>query len=240
LAASEELRMLQSSNIFDGDQSYYIMHGSDKQEPDKLGEGLGERWDVMTTAFKAYSACYLIFGVCDAAKKALGGRTVSPQDIDKIVVKGGEWITKRLSDPDPFGPVDAQFSTQWCTAMMIIGLPPGPRWCDSTALSSDAYRALARKVELEFDPVADQMWLENGKSLNEVRIYLKDGSVLTGAVDEPKGEPGNPFTEDEVRETFELLAVDSIGSAKAKDILQAVDDLETMADIGELVQLTVK
>jgi len=240
IAAESGLQMLQSSNILDGDEGWYILHGADKCEPEKMVEGLGTRWDILTTAFKAYSACYLIFGVCDAAKIALAGKQLAEKDISKIVVRGGEWITKRLSDPAPAGPVDAQFSTQWCVSMIVLGLPPGPEWCSEETLSNKTAQQLSNKVELEFDPAADEAWLETGKSLNTVDIHLNSGEVLSGSVDEPKGEPGNPFTSDEIKETFTRLAGNKLSSAQVYEVIEVVDKLESLDDIGDLIGLVAK
>jgi 2-methylcitrate dehydratase PrpD len=236
-AASLGLTMGQEVSIFDSDEGWHLMHGADKVEREKLVDGLGSRWDVLTTAYKAYSACYLIFGVCDAVMVALGGRAVTADEVEKITVSGGEWITKRLSDTDPTGPVDAQFSTEWCVSMVILGVPPGPEWCSDQMLADATARALTKRVVCSFDEKADAAWLDDGKSLNSVEIVLKSGEVLTGSVDEPKGEPGNPITEDEVRETFHRLAAYAIEPEKATKIEQVVDRLESLADVSELTEL---
>jgi 2-methylcitrate dehydratase PrpD len=236
-AASVGLSMRQEVSIFDSEEGWHLMHGADKVEREKLIDGLGKRWDVLTTAYKAYSACYLIFGVCDAVKVALGGRQIAPEDIEKITVSGGEWITKRLSDTDPKGPVDAQFSTEWCVSMVIMQIPPGPEWCSDEALANGTARALAKRVECSFDETADAAWLDDGKSLNSVEIVLKGGEVLSGSVDEPKGEPGNPITEDEVRETFHRLSAYAIDAARAKQIERVVDGLDGLSDVSELTEL---
>ncbi|MEQ8690422.1 MAG: MmgE/PrpD family protein [Pseudomonadales bacterium] len=236
-AASIGLSMGQEVSIFDSEEGWHLMHGADKVEREKLTDGLGERWDVLTTAYKAYSACYLIFGVCDAVKVALGGRNVAPDEIDKITVSGGEWITKRLSDTDPTGPVDAQFSTEWCVSMVIMQIPPGPEWCSDEMLANATARVLTKRVECSFDENADAAWLDDGKSLNSVEIILKSGEVLRGSVDDPQGEPGNPITEDEVRETFHRLSAYAIDSTRAKKIEAVVDGLDGLSDVSELTEL---
>ena len=236
-AASFDLNMQQEISIFDSEEGWHLMHGADKVEREKLTDGLGERWDVLTTAYKAYSACYLIFGVCDAVKVAMGDRQVRPEDIEKIIVSGGEWITKRLSDTNPAGAVDAQFSTEWCVSMVIMQVPPGPEWCSDAMLQNTAARELTKRVECQLDEKADAAWLDDGKSLNSVKIVLKGGEELFGQVDEPKGEPGNPITEDEVRETFHRLAAYAIDATRAKQIERVVDELDSLGNITELTNL---
>ncbi|EED34730.1 putative MmgE/Prp family protein [Luminiphilus syltensis NOR5-1B] len=236
-AASLDLTMQQELSIFDSEEGWHLMHGADKMESEKMTDGLGERWDVLTTAYKAYSACYLIFGVCDAVQVAIGDRSIGPEDVEKVVVSGGEWITKRLSDTSPVGPVDAQFSTEWCVSMIIMQIPPGPEWCSDETMANPVARALTKRVEVAFDEHADAAWLDDGKSLNSVTIVLKNGEELTGAVDEPKGEPGNPITESEVRETFHRLAAYAVDADRAAKIEQVIDRLDTLENISELTEL---
>ena len=237
LAAKEGLRMLQPSNILDGDTGWHIMHGSDQCEFDKMTEELGERWDILITSIKAYPACYLIFGPCDAVKDALQKETITPADIEKITVRSGEWITERLSDYAPVGVVDAQFSTQWAIAMMILGTPPGPEWCAEENLNDPKALEIASKVNLELDPDADRAWLEDGKSLNTVEITTKDGKKVTGFVDQPKGEYPNQFSPEEIRGTYERLADYVITPQQSEQIMETVDNLENLDDISKLAAL---
>ena len=237
LAAKEGLRMLQPSNIFEGEESWYIMHGSDKCEFSKITEKLGERWDILTTAIKAYSACYLIFAPCDAAQDALKKATIDPDDVVEVKVTGGQWITRRLSDDDPKGVVDAQFSTQWAIAMIILGIPPGPEWCSEERLSDPRAQALCKKVKVELDPDADRAWLEDGKSVNTVEIVTKDGKRVTGHVTHPKGELPNPFTPDEIRATYKRLAAYVIKPQQIDQIMDMVENLDKLDDISRLAAL---
>ncbi|NWG75301.1 MAG: MmgE/PrpD family protein [Rubrivivax sp.] len=237
LAAKEGLRMLQPSNILEGETGWYIMHGSDKCEFHKMTEELGTRWDILTTAIKAYSACYLIFGPCDAAQEALKQEKVDPDDVEKVNVRGGQWIKDRLSDSDPQGVVDAQFSTQWAIAMVILGIPPGPEWCSEERLNDPKARALCKKVLVELDPDADRAWLEEGKSINTVEIITKKGKKLTGFVDHPKGELPNPFTPDEIRDTYRRLAAYVLKPKQIEELLTMVEDLEKLDDVSRLAAL---
>lgn len=237
LAAREGLRMLQPSNILEGEEGWYIMHGSDKCEFNKMTEELGTRWDILKTAIKAYPACYLIFGPCDATKEALEKERIRIKDIEKIIVKGGRWIKERLSDYEPKGVVDAQFSTQWAIAMVIMGIPPGPEWCSEERLYDPNARQLAKKVILELDPDADRAWLEEGKSLNTVEIFTKGGKKVSGFVDHPKGEQPNPFTPDEIRDTFKRLAAYVLNPMQINKIVDMVENLEKLKNISELTAL---
>jgi 2-methylcitrate dehydratase PrpD len=237
LAAKEGLRMLQPSNILEGDAGWYIMHGSDKCDFEKMTEGLGERWDILTTAIKAYPACYLIFGTCDTVKDALQKEKIDPDNIAKITLKSGEWVTQRLSDRAPKGIVDAQFSTQWAIAMMMLGVPPGPEWCVEERLNDPKALEIVQKVELELDPDADRAWLEEGKSINTVEITTKEGKTITGYVDQPKGEPPNPFTPNEIRDTYKRLSAYVLEADQIEKIMGMVDELDKLDDVSRLTAL---
>lgn len=234
LAAGEGLRMLQPSNALDGEEGWWIMHGSDQCDFDKMTEGLGERYDILGTAIKPYPTCYWIFSPCDAAKEALRKQKVAPDSIDEIRVKGMAVLADKLSDYEPQGLVDAQFSTQWAIAMMVLGVDPGPEWCSEERLRDPQAIEIAGKVKCEVDPDADRLWLEEGKQIATVEIAMKSGNRVSGYVEYPKGEVANPFTPEEIRQTFRRLASYVLKPKEIERILETVDELETVEDISKL------
>ena len=73
----------------------------------------------------------------------------------------------------------------------------------------------------------------------EVRIATKDGSQHKGRVEYAKGEPENMLTNIEFEEKFRYLVGQLLPPDQIANILDRVDQLEDLADVGELVQLTV-
>ena len=79
--------------------------------------------------------------------------------------------------------------------------------------------------------------VEEGKQIATVEIVMKDGERLTGYVEYPKGELANPFTPEEIRETFRRLASCVLQAREIERIVQTVDGLEEVHDISKLADM---
>ena len=73
----------------------------------------------------------------------------------------------------------------------------------------------------------------------EVRITTDDGAQYKGRVEYAKGEPENMLTEAEFEEKFRYLVGDMLPPDQIALILDRCKALENLADVGELVQLTI-
>lgn len=73
----------------------------------------------------------------------------------------------------------------------------------------------------------------------EVRISTDDGRQYKGRVEYAKGEPENMLTEAEFEEKFRYLVGDMLPPDQIAMILDRAGQLERLADVGELVQLTI-
>ena len=71
-----------------------------------------------------------------------------------------------------------------------------------------------------------------------MEVDLTDGRTLVEHADERyRGGPDLPFTRDELYEKFEDCASLVLTGSRAAETFAAVESLEGMADIGELVRL---
>ena len=65
-------------------------------------------------------------------------------------------------------------------------------------------------LDTEVDSAYPQRWI------GKVKVYLKNGQVLDGRIDEPKGDPGNSLTRAEIQEKALRLAAFSRGASEAE------------------------
>ncbi|MCY3831388.1 MAG: MmgE/PrpD family protein [Chloroflexi bacterium] len=73
----------------------------------------------------------------------------------------------------------------------------------------------------------------------EVRIATADGSLYRGRVEYAKGEPENMLTDIEFEEKFRYLVGDMLPDVQISHLLNRCGQLEDLADVSELVQLTI-
>ena len=70
-----------------------------------------------------------------------------------------------------------------------------------------------------------------------VEITTTDGQIYRQRVDVPKGQPGNPLTDGELKAKFNSMASGLMSKAQVEQIERMVLDLEHVQDVTELTQL---
>jgi 2-methylcitrate dehydratase PrpD len=86
----------------------------------------------------------------------------------------------------------------------------------------DITQALRDKVEMVLDDEVDTAYPQ--RWIGKVTVYTVDGRVLNGRVDEPKGDPGNTLSRDEITAKALRLAAHS-GGATPDEMAAAVAQL---------------
>jgi 2-methylcitrate dehydratase len=70
-----------------------------------------------------------------------------------------------------------------------------------------------------------------------VTVRLRDGREFTDQVLYPKGNPGNPMTEDEFKAKFMDMAERVLGASQGEELYARARDLAAVADVSELAPL---
>jgi 2-methylcitrate dehydratase PrpD len=74
--------------------------------------------------------------------------------------------------------------------------------------------ALRRKVQMQLDPEVDGAYPQ--RWIGKVEVLTTDGRRLHGRVDEPKGDPGNTLSRDEIEAKARQLAAYGHGASEAE------------------------
>jgi 2-methylcitrate dehydratase PrpD len=189
-----------------GLRTWYLIGGK-VDNYDELTKGLGESYRIMDMSFKPTPSCRLTHLPITAAWQALEDYPIKAEEIAEITVKGVE----RLKHYEWETMLDAQFSTPCALAMAISGGEPGPRWYTTGRFKDADIRELASKVKFEYDPQAEALEIKNEKLTGTMVIRLKSGKVKKAYVEQIKGAPDNPMSEDELRAKFRANASSVIG-----------------------------
>ena len=70
-----------------------------------------------------------------------------------------------------------------------------------------------------------------------VTVKTKDGRELTERADYSKGEPENPLSFEELQEKIINLLKDRLGKEQVDMIIEKINNLENIDDIGDLTSL---
>jgi len=95
-----------------------------------------------------------------------------------------------------------------------------------------------KKITVEPAPEFHQKY--PGTLAAHVEIRTRDGRQFREESIYPKGHPQNPMTDEEIKEKFRRLSLNTLDRVQTEKIIEKVYDLEWVERADELVRLLVK
>ena len=224
-----------AAQIFEGPQGMAAGMSSDA-DPAKLTDGLGRRWATAETSFKYHACCRHTHPAADALLQVMQAHQLQPTDLARVVAHVHQGAI------DVLGPVREPSTVHQSKFSMGTTLALAARF-GHAGLSEfeqhfldESTRALRDRVEMELDVEVDGAYPQ--RWIGKVTVSTTDGRVLHGRVDEPKGDPGNTLSRDEITAKALRLAAFS-GGATAPEMQAAVNALWAVAGwprVGRLLE----
>jgi 2-methylcitrate dehydratase PrpD len=195
---------------------------------------LGDRWETLRIAFKAYPACHYIHGSLGSTAALVAENSLEPDDIVdvEVSVPPGPAVSLVLEPAAnkivPRTEYEGKFSLQYSTAAMLVHGEVGVETYGDAALSDRVVLAIARRVRYRVEAFATTAQAFPGG----VRIELRDGRILSRQLDYQPGAPENPLSPAEVETKFRANARPALGDDGADELLAAVRSLEEHDDLS--------
>jgi 2-methylcitrate dehydratase PrpD len=173
-------------------------------DPARLTDRLGERWALAETSFKFHASCRHTHPAADALLAVVVEHGLAAAQIRRVTAH------VHRAAIDVLGPVtapatvhQAKFSMGTVLAAIALFRRAGLDEFERRFRDPDvvAFRDRVRMVaDPEVDAAYPQRWI------GKVDVETVDGRVLTGRVDEPKGDPGNTLSRSELEDKAQRLA----------------------------------
>lgn len=221
-------------DIFTGPQGMAAGMSSDA-DPARLTDGLGTRWATAETSFKWHASCRHTHPAADALLQVMRAHGLKPGDIAHITCRVHQGAL------DVLGPVVApstvhqsKFSMGTVLALAARFGHAGLSEFDREYLAPETV-ALREKVGMVLDPEVDAAYPR--RWIGKVVVRTTDGRELAGRVDEPKGDPGNTLTREEL--TAKALRLAEYGGAvpapAARSALERLWQVDRWPRVGALL-----
>jgi 2-methylcitrate dehydratase PrpD len=214
-----------AAEILEGPQGMAAGMSSDA-DPSRLVDGLGTRWATAETSFKYHASCRHTHPAADALLHVMQSNGLKLDDLAQVVTHVHQGAI------DVLGPVvqpttvhQSKFSMGTVLALVAQHGHAGLTEFDRDFLSQQT-QALRDKVSMVLDAEVDGAYPK--RWIGKVTVTTTDGRVLHGRVDEPKGDPGNTLSRQEITDKALRLAAFS-GGAKPEAMGRAVDALWQVA-----------
>jgi 2-methylcitrate dehydratase PrpD len=201
-----------------------------------LGDGLGERYEVMRGYFKPYSSCRYTHAAVDAVLALNAGEDINTAEIEMIEVATYD-IAAHLNDPSPQTPLAGRFSMPFVVAATLITGGAGPEIFAPDVMYDESVCALAARVQVSEEPAFTAMTPSRRPA--KVAIFFKDGRRSEQTVMGSKGDPDQPMTESELEAKFFQLVTAVIGRSRTQQAWNELGRLDTQATLNQVLALLV-
>ncbi|MBP6118320.1 MAG: MmgE/PrpD family protein [Giesbergeria sp.] len=200
-------------HILDGPQGLAAGTSTDA-DARRLNDGLGTRWALAETSFKFHAACRHTHPAADALQQVLREHRLAADDIRTITALVHQAAIDVLGPViDPQTVHQAKFSMGTVLGLIAVRGRAGlaefdNHWRDTPVRS--IHDKVLMKLDLEVDAAYPARWV------GKVCVETTDGRRFEGTVLEPKGDPGNTLTRNELEEKALALASYRGGASMAE------------------------
>ena len=214
-----------AAQILEGPQGLAAGMSSDA-DPAKLTSGLGTRWATAETSFKFHASCRHTHPAADALLQVTQTHHLRPADIASVVTHVHQGAIDVLGPVlDPATVHQSKFSMGTVLALVARFGHAGLVEFDQH-FREEVTVALRDRVSMVLDAEVDAAYPQ--RWIGKVTVTTTDGRVLQGRVDEPKGDPGNTLSREEIAAKALRLAAFS-GGATPAEMHAAIDALWQVA-----------
>ena len=217
-------------DVFSGERNFFEAYGPPGAEPERLGEALGQRFEIMDTNIKKWSVGSPAQSALDALTAVMQEERIGPGEIESIQVHLPT-RSARTVDNAPMPDVNVQH----LMAMLLI----------DGKLSFDTIHDLERMQDAEILALRRRITIIPSEELMHARprrqaivdAKTRDGRILSRRTHAVRGSADNPMNQAEVEaKAFDLIG-NVLGARRGRAIVRAVAQLETVPDVTALRRL---
>jgi 2-methylcitrate dehydratase PrpD len=215
------------------DQGFASSQSDHLNTEDALGEP-PQGWHLRNNLFKYHAACYMTHAPIECAKEIRLKSNFPPERVKRILLRLDVAADKVCNIPNPTSGLEAKFSLRQTVAMALTGVNTASLEAYSTEITQDPrMKTLRDKLDIEFRT-------EWPHALAEMAIELDDGTML-----EARHDSGIPWSDvakqrNALETKFDGLVTPVLGAARTKRLHDAIDGIDTLADVGELARAATK
>ena len=212
-------------------------------DPKIIFDRLGKPWMFASPGdlIKRFPCGTIQQQVMDEMLRLIEKNNIKAADVAKVEVAGNLSNYRTLFQHHPTTGLQGKFSMEYVMAILLIERKATlSSFTDAVVQRADVQDMIGR-VRYYVDPEYNKLELQ-GASLQAIlveqsflKIYMKDGKIISGKTEPAKGSPENPMTYEEVADKFRGNAeFAKWPSQKAESVVGLVKSLETVPDMSKL------
>lgn len=205
---------------------------SHNYDVEAITDELGTKYELLDMlVFKPFPSIGQIHHAVTGVRNILATEGVAPEEVSHVTVKTTEHVKDHVGwEYEPKGVMSAQASMQYAIACILVD--------GDVSIESFTEEAIHRRDLIERAKDVDVVEDENIEDPNSfgstVEVTTDRGETFVTTVDEPKGYPGNPMSEEELLDKFRSQARTVVSEEKAERAIDFVLEIEEQDDVTEL------
>jgi 2-methylcitrate dehydratase PrpD len=224
-----------NEDIMDGEFGFCSLFSKGKifGLPDKLD--LGGAWNIITIGFalKPYPSCRDTHGCVDAVLQLRKEFNIAPDQVEVLVCNVSPRQARSLKFSRPRNGYEARFSMPYCVGRALL---KGQLTLDDfkdEMIADSAVQNLMPKINLVHSKGCEG----ESDSAQEVFIKLRNGREYSYKITEPKGDPKNPMTDEELLAKFRDCAKLTLKADEIEKTIKLILGIEELKNVTELTEI---
>ena len=228
------------TTVLEGVDGYFAAYAGPAGEawfPERVRDGLGERWVLLDTYVKPYPCCRHLHGAIDGALALRHEHGIDAAEISAVRVETFP-IAARHDGTGLDTVLQAQLSLPYTVAVALSRGAVTLTDFEPEARADAAVRALMDRVVVTVDPEADAAYPRAGRPARTT-VELAGGREVSTWVQHPYGEPANPLSDEALEAKVRGLCEPVVGAAATAELIAAVhrfDDLRFLDDVDRAIR----
>jgi 2-methylcitrate dehydratase PrpD len=211
-------------------QGFALTHGPDFS-PEAARATPQTGLHLFANLFKYHAACYLTHAPIECARRLRDEHRLKPADIAGITLRLDASCERVCNIPAPVDGLQSKFSLRQTVAMALAGIDTASLGAYSVENALDpALVRLREQVKLDWQ----EAWPQ---TVSELELVLANGRRVMARHD--AGIPAADVGEqgERLAQKFDALVEPVLGSARTRELREAIADLDRITDIGNLIKL---
>ncbi len=191
-----------------------------------------EELKIMSVSIKPYASCRHTHSSIDATLRIIKKHDLKPDDIQKININIYSAALDLLKNITPTTPYAAKFSLPYCVASAVKYRNVGLANFTSQSIDDPEIQHLMTLIRINKDPELNVEYPKKWPAVVELQTQL--GNKIITKVEDPKLDPENPMTPEEIIKKFMELSGSQISRTHKNWLIQQILTLENITDINTL------
>ncbi len=232
------------ANIIEAPQGYLdTFIGMGNYDGQKMTENIGKPFDIISNrtgtgiSIKKYPCCFGLHRALDAIFQLIRENNINDKQVAEVVVGVPENMFPLLASSTTG--LEGKFAVPYNMAAALVDRKINL----ATFTDAMVQRPLIKEVESKIKLVVRNdvpIYTgsnEPGRAGNPVTIRLKDGRVYHNQVDNPRGSPEVPLTQEELLEKYRDCAGRILSNEQVERSIELMLHLEEVEDLADLMKL---